>query len=80
MAKLLKRPRKVMLMVKAGSAVDDFIEAVLPYLEAGDCIIDGGNSHFPDTIRRTKYLEEQGAAVYRHARRAARKGRGSARP
>src|SRR5690349_1578208 len=60
MAKLLKRPRKVMLMVKAGSPVDDFIEAVLPYLEAGDCIIDGGNSHFPDTIRRTKYLESKG--------------------
>src|SRR3954471_10023546 len=60
MAALLKRPRKVMLMVKAGSAVDDFIEAVLPHLEPGDCIIDGGNSHFPDTIRRTKYLEGKG--------------------
>ncbi|HWC96676.1 MAG TPA: decarboxylating NADP(+)-dependent phosphogluconate dehydrogenase [Candidatus Sulfopaludibacter sp.] len=60
MAGLLKRPRKVMLMVKAGQAVDDFIEMVLPYLEAGDCIIDGGNSHFPDTIRRTKYLESKG--------------------
>src|SRR5213076_1552821 len=47
-------------MAKAGSPVDDFIEAVLPYLEAGDCIIDGGNSHFPDTIRRTKYLESKG--------------------
>jgi 6-phosphogluconate dehydrogenase len=60
MAGLLKRPRKVMLMVKAGQAVDDFIEHVLPYLEPGDCIIDGGNSHFPDTIRRTKYLESKG--------------------
>ena len=60
MAKLLKRPRKVMLMVKAGQAVDDFIELVLPFLEAGDLIIDGGNSHFPDTIRRTKYLESKG--------------------
>src|SRR3954452_8704972 len=60
MAKLLKRPRKVMLMVKAGQAVDDFIEAVLPYLEPGDLIIDGGNSHLPDTIRRTKYLESKG--------------------
>src|SRR3954462_12678052 len=65
MAGLLKRPRKVMLMVKAGSAVDDFIEAVLPYLEAGDCIIDGGNSHFPDTIRRTKYLEGKGLLYVR---------------
>jgi 6-phosphogluconate dehydrogenase len=60
MVGLLKRPRKVMLMVKAGQAVDDFIELVLPYLEAGDLIIDGGNSHFPDTIRRTKYLESKG--------------------
>jgi 6-phosphogluconate dehydrogenase len=60
MVGLLKRPRKVMLMVKAGQAVDDFIELVLPHLEAGDLIIDGGNSHFPDTIRRTKYLESKG--------------------
>src|SRR5215210_465530 len=59
MAGLLKRPRKVMLMVKAGAPVDDFIEAVLPHLEPGDLIVDGGNSHFPDTIRRTKYLESQ---------------------
>src|SRR5208283_5310365 len=60
MAGLLKRPRKIMLMVKAGQAVDDFIELVLPHLEPGDLIIDGGNSHFPDTIRRTKYLESKG--------------------
>ncbi len=60
MVKLLKRPRKIMLMVKAGKPVDDFIETLLPYLEAGDLIIDGGNSHFPDTIRRTKYLEGKG--------------------
>ncbi len=56
----LKRPRKVMLLVKAGSAVDDFIELLLPHLEPGDIIIDGGNSHFPDTIRRTKYVESKG--------------------
>ncbi|MGA8263513.1 MAG: decarboxylating NADP(+)-dependent phosphogluconate dehydrogenase [Ignavibacteriaceae bacterium] len=56
----LKKPRKVMCMVKAGKAVDDFIELVLPHLEKGDLIIDGGNSHFPDSIRRTKYLEEKG--------------------
>ena len=56
----LKKPRKVMLMVKAGKPVDDFIEMVLPHLEKGDIIIDGGNSHFPDSIRRTKYLEEKG--------------------
>lgn len=56
----LERPRKVMLMVKAGKPVDDFIEKLLPYLEAGDIIIDGGNSHFPDTIRRTEYVESKG--------------------
>ena len=58
--KKLKRPRKVMMLVKAGSAVDDFIDQVLPFLEKGDIIIDGGNSHFPDTIRRTKELEAKG--------------------
>jgi 6-phosphogluconate dehydrogenase len=56
----LKKPRIVMCMVKAGKAVDDFIELVLPYLDKGDLIIDGGNSHFPDSIRRTKYLEDKG--------------------
>lgn len=56
----LKTPRKVMMMVKAGKPVDDFIELLIPHLEKGDILIDGGNSHFPDTIRRTKYLEEKG--------------------
>jgi 6-phosphogluconate dehydrogenase len=56
----LKSPRKVMLMVKAGAAVDVFIEKILPHLEDGDIIIDGGNSHFPDTIRRTEYVEGKG--------------------
>lgn len=56
----LKRPRKVMLMVKAGSAVDDFIAALLPYLEKGDIIIDGGNSLFTDSTRRTRELKEKG--------------------
>ncbi|MGK9476091.1 decarboxylating NADP(+)-dependent phosphogluconate dehydrogenase [Melioribacter sp. OK-6-Me] len=56
----LKKPRKVMLMVKAGKAVDDFIEALIPLMEKGDIIIDGGNSNFQDTIRRTKYVEEKG--------------------
>jgi len=60
MVGLLKKPRRIMLMVKAGKAVDDFIELLLPHLEPGDLIIDGGNSHFPDTIRRTKYLESKG--------------------
>ncbi len=56
----LKTPRKVMLMVKAGSAVDSFIDMLLPHLDDGDIIIDGGNSHFPDTIRRTEYVESKG--------------------
>jgi len=56
----LERPRKVMMLVKAGKPVDDFIELLLPHLDAGDIIIDGGNSHFPDTIRRTKYVEGKG--------------------
>lgn len=56
----LKSPRKIMLMVKAGKPVDDFIELVIPHLEKGDIIIDGGNSHYPDTIRRAKYLESKG--------------------
>jgi len=56
----LKTPRKIMLMVKAGQAVDDFIELLLPHLGNGDIIIDGGNSHFPDTIRRTQHVESKG--------------------
>ena len=56
----LKQPRKVMLMVKAGQAVDDYIEKLLAVLEPGDVIIDGGNSHFPDTARRTAYVESKG--------------------
>ncbi len=56
----LKRPRKVMCMIKAGRAVDAFIESVTPYLEAGDIIIDGGNSYFPDTIRRVAAVEQKG--------------------
>jgi len=56
----LKKPRKIMLMVKAGEAVDSFIDLVLPHLEDGDIIIDGGNSHFPDTMRRTAYVESKG--------------------
>jgi 6-phosphogluconate dehydrogenase len=56
----LKSPRKVMLMVKAGKPVDDFIELLIPHLDKGDIIIDGGNSHYPDTTRRTEYLESKG--------------------
>ncbi len=60
MVKSLERPRKVMLLVKAGQAVDDFIEQIMPHLEPGDIIIDGGNTHFPDTNRRTAYVESKG--------------------
>jgi 6-phosphogluconate dehydrogenase len=60
LVKSLKRPRKVMMLVKAGKPVDDFIEKIMPYLDEGDIIIDGGNSHFPDSIRRTRYVEDKG--------------------
>lgn len=56
----LARPRKVMMMIKAGAAVDAMIQDLLPLLEPGDIIIDGGNSHFPDTIRRTREVEAKG--------------------
>ncbi len=60
LCKLLKRPRRVMLMVKAGDVVDQTIEHVLPYLEKGDIVIDGGNSLFTDSNRRMKELAEKG--------------------
>jgi 6-phosphogluconate dehydrogenase len=56
----LKRPRKIIMLVKAGSAVDELIEQLIPLLEPGDILIDGGNSHYPDTIRRTKHVESKG--------------------
>ncbi|EGD98459.1 6-phosphogluconate dehydrogenase [Trichophyton tonsurans CBS 112818] len=56
----LKKPRRIMLLVMAGKPVDDFIESLLPFVEKGDIIIDGGNSHYPDSNRRTKYLAEKG--------------------
>jgi 6-phosphogluconate dehydrogenase len=56
----LKKPRRAMLLVKAGDPVDQFIETLLPHLEEGDIIIDGGNSNFHDTIRRTQYVESKG--------------------
>jgi 6-phosphogluconate dehydrogenase len=58
--KSIKKPRKVILLVKAGKAVDDFIEKLIPHMEKGDIIIDGGNTHFPDTNRRTEYVESKG--------------------
>ena len=60
LCKLLKRPRRVMLMVKAGDTIDQMIDHLLPYLEAGDIVIDGGNSLFTDSNRRTKSLADKG--------------------
>jgi 6-phosphogluconate dehydrogenase len=60
LVKNLARPRKVMMMVKAGAAVDDLIEKLIPLLEPGDVIIDGGNEHYTNTERRTKYVESKG--------------------
>src|ERR1700731_3161588 len=60
LAAALKRPRKVMIMVKAGPAVDQVIEEVAPLLEPGDILIDGGNTHYPDTTRRTRALQARG--------------------
>lgn len=60
LAEKLSKPRKVFMMIKAGKPVDEVIEKLLPHLEKGDIIIDGGNSNFQDTIRRTKYVESKG--------------------
>ena len=60
MVGLLKRPRRVMMLVKAGAAVDEFIEQLIPHLEPGDILIDGGNSLFDDTNRRAKHVESKG--------------------
>lgn len=60
LAASLKRPRKIMMMVRAGQAVDELIESLLPYLEKGDILIDGGNSHYPDTMRRCPEAEKKG--------------------
>jgi 6-phosphogluconate dehydrogenase len=60
MVSKLKRPRRVMMLVKAGKPVDEFIEQIIPHLEAGDIIIDGGNSLFDDTARRVKHCESKG--------------------
>ncbi len=60
LVKALQRPRKIMMLVKAGKAVDALIDQLIPLLEPGDILIDGGNSHFPDTIRRTAYVEGKG--------------------
>jgi 6-phosphogluconate dehydrogenase len=60
LVKTLKRPRKIMMMVKAGQAVDDLIGQLLPLVEPGDVLIDGGNTHYPDTMRRAALVEARG--------------------
>lgn len=60
MVQLLERPRKLMMLVPAGQPVDDVIESLIPLLEKGDVVIDGGNSHYTDTLRRVKYLRDKG--------------------
>jgi len=60
MVQQLKRPRKIMMLVPAGKAVDDVIEHLIPLLEKDDIIVDGGNSHFTDTLVRIKFMEEKG--------------------
>jgi 6-phosphogluconate dehydrogenase len=69
-----------MMLVKAGKPVDEFIEQLLPHLEAGDIIIDGGNSLFQDTNRRTEIRREQGPAVHRHRRLRRRRRRAQRGP
>src|SRR5438132_915909 len=56
----LKPPRKIMIMVKAGAAVDDVIDELVPLLQPGDILIDGGNTHFPDSTRRMRDLQTKG--------------------
>ena len=78
----LKTPRKIMIMVKAGAPVDDVINELVPLLEPGDILIDGGNSHFPDSTRRTQDLKAKGllfigTGVSGRRRRGARRARRS---
>lgn len=56
----LNRPRRIMMLVPAGKPVDDVIDSLMPLLDAGDVVIDGGNSHYTDTLRRVKYVKEKG--------------------
>ena len=71
----LRKPRKVFLMVKAGQPVDDLISQLLELLEPGDLIVDGGNSHFPDTMRRAALAESRDFSMWAAASAAARRGR-----
>jgi 6-phosphogluconate dehydrogenase len=79
MVKLLKRPRRVMLMVRAGRPVDEFIAQLISHLEPGDIIIDGGNSLFEDTNRRVKEVESKGMLYIGTGVSAVKKARGTGR-
>ena len=80
LCKSLKTPRRIMIMVKAGSVVDQTIEQIVPFLEKGDIIIDGGNSLYTDSNRRTKDLARRAYSSSAPASPAARKARASAHP
>ncbi len=71
----LQKPRKIVMLVKAGAAVDQLIDQLLPLLEPGDILIDGGNSLFTDTIRRTKRVEDSGMLFVGSGVSAARRAR-----
>ena len=60
MTRALKRPRKLMMLVPAGKPVDDVIQNLLPHLQEGDIVIDGGNSYYKDTLKRIQYLQDKG--------------------
>jgi 6-phosphogluconate dehydrogenase len=71
----LERPRRVLIMVKAGAGTDAVIDELTPLMEDGDIVIDAGNAHFPDTIRREAKLAEIGLALCWHRRFRWRGGR-----
>ena len=71
----LEKPRKIMMMVRAGSVVDDFIEQLVPLLDEGDIIIDGGNANYPDSTRRTHELAAKASALSARAYPAVKKAR-----
>jgi 6-phosphogluconate dehydrogenase len=78
--KSLAAPRRIMMMVKAGKPVDELIEQLLPLIEKGDILIDGGNSHFPDTIRRTRIWNRRESSLSAPASPAEKRARCAARP
>ncbi len=74
----LESPRKIMLMVRAGAVVDEFIKQLLPLLDKGDIIIDGGNANYPDSTRRTRELAEKASVLWVPACRVGKRARATA--